>query len=298
MTFLLLVIAATLAGLAVAAVARRWSRAGVGPPSATEAAREAGAALRARRGPLAARLDPAVATGLLLTVAGVAIAAGALVVGVLAYLVRRDGELVQLDRSLATWAHEQATPASTWCLEAVSRLGEPRVVIGLAVVLAIAETLRTRSRWVVPFVLVVVAGNGLLTTLVKELADRVRPELNPIAATLGPSFPSGHSSWSMAFWCAAALLLSQGRPRNARIAIFAVAAAIVVLVAGSRVLLSVHWLSDVFAGLALGAAWFSVCAIAFGGRVLRFGAAAESAERAAARHGRAGARVAQRQLPH
>ena len=64
MTFLLLVIAATLAGLAVAAVARRWSRAGVGPPSATEAAREAGATLRARRGPLAARLDPAVATGL------------------------------------------------------------------------------------------------------------------------------------------------------------------------------------------------------------------------------------------
>ena len=101
-------------------------------------------------------------------------------------------------------------------------------MIGLAVVLAIAETLRTRARWVVPFLLVVVAGNGLLTTLVKELADRVRPELNPIAATLGPSFPSGHSSWSVAFLVAAALLLSPGRPRNARIAIFAVAAALVV----------------------------------------------------------------------
>jgi hypothetical protein len=41
----------------------------------------------------------------------------------------------------------------------------------------------------------------------------------------------------------------------------------------------VHWLSDVIAGLAVGSAWFCVCAIAFGGRLLRFGAPAEQAER-------------------
>jgi hypothetical protein len=43
------------------------------------------------------------------------------------------------------------------------------------------------------------------------------------------------------------------------------------------VLLDVHWLSDVVAGVALGWAWFAVCAIAFGGRLLRFGAGAEQA---------------------
>jgi len=43
----------------------------------------------------------------------------------------------------------------------------------------------------------------------------------------------------------------------------------------------VHWLSDVIAGLALGYAWFAVCAIAFGGRLLRFGAPAEEAVREA-----------------
>ena len=48
-------------------------------------------------------------------------------------------------------------------------------------------------------------------------------------------------------------------------------------IAATRVLLDVHWLSDVVAGLALGWAWFAVCAIAFGGRLLRFGAAAEAA---------------------
>jgi undecaprenyl-diphosphatase len=55
------------------------------------------------------------------------------------------------------------------------------------------------------------------------------------------------------------------------------------MVAGSRVLLDVHWLSDVIAGLALGSAWFSVCVVAFGGRLLEFGAAAEQAARVAKR---------------
>ena len=60
-----------------------------------------------------------------------------------------------------------------------------------------------------------------------------------------------------------------------------VAAGIAVAVAASRVLLDLHWLTDVIAGLMLGWAWFAVCAIAFGGRILRFGAAASTAARAA-----------------
>ena len=56
----------------------------------------------------------------------------------------------------------------------------------------------------------------------------------------------------------------------------ATAVAIAVGVAASRVLLDVHWLSDVVAGIVLGWAWFAVCSIAFGGRLLHFGAPAET----------------------
>jgi membrane-associated phospholipid phosphatase len=59
------------------------------------------------------------------------------------------------------------------------------------------------------------------------------------------------------------------------------AAGIAVGVAATRVLLDVHWLTDVIAGLSLGWAWFAVCAMAFGGRILRFGAAIEIAADAA-----------------
>jgi membrane-associated phospholipid phosphatase len=50
----------------------------------------------------------------------------------------------------------------------------------------------------------------------------------------------------------------------------------------SRVLLDVHWLSDVIAGLSLGWAWFAFCVIAFGGRLLRFAAPLQRDTRVAA----------------
>src|SRR5215204_1374262 len=257
MTLLLLFLVAAATAGAVIALTWRWTGAGgPGAPSAIGAARRAGDVIRRHPGSgtaLAKRLDPRAATGLGLTLALVVIVAGGVLLGVLAYLVRGDTELVRLDESVANWGDRNASTFSTDGLNAITHLGEPMVIVGLAAVLAVVETVRTRSVWVVPFIAVVVAGNGVLTTTVKDLADRVRPTLNPIAETLGPSFPSGHSSWSIAFCAATALLMTRGRGRTARALIVGAAAALTVTIAGSRVLLGVHWLSDVIGGLALGA---------------------------------------------
>jgi membrane-associated phospholipid phosphatase len=260
---LVLVLASVAAGAAVALLARLWPR--------VDARRPGPLSRRARR------LDPGAATGLALTLALAAIVLGGLVVGALALVIRGHTGATGLDASVARWANEHATPFTTRVLERFTNIGRPGTVIVLAVILGVVETIRTRSRWVAPFLFVVLAGNGLITTTIKHLADRVRPALNPAAAALGPSFPSGHSSWSAAFFAAAALVLGRHASRRTRVALAAVAAGLAVAVAASRVLLDVHWLTDVVAGLALGWAWFAVCAIAFGGRLLRFGATGEPA---------------------
>jgi membrane-associated phospholipid phosphatase len=269
MTLLVLVIVVTLSGLAAGRIAWRWTgRAGA---PRTQAAVE--------RSRWAQRLDPQAATGLALTLAFAVIVLGGLVLAMLAYLVRGKTEVVRIDSGVAAWGDRNVSGFATDALTAISQIGEPKVVIALAALVAIVETIRTRSRWVIPFMALVVAGNGMITTTVKELADRARPALNPIAKTLGPSFPSGHSSWSFALFAASALLATRARSRRAQALIVGACTAAAVSIAATRVLLGVHWLSDVIAGLAVGSAWFCVCAIAFGGRLLRFGAPAEQAER-------------------
>ncbi|HEU4658282.1 MAG TPA: phosphatase PAP2 family protein [Capillimicrobium sp.] len=255
------------------------------PPVVVEEAVRAGEAARRHAGLrafVARRLDPGGVTGLVLTLAfGAAIGFG-VVLAIVTYLVRATTEVEAIDEGAAEWAHDHATGWSTDALHVVTDVGDPDTAIALALVLGVVAIAVMRDRWVVPFLLCVVGGNALITTTVKELADRARPAIDPVAATLGPSFPSGHSSYSAAFFAAAALVLGRRLGTWGRAALGGAAAALAVAVASSRVLLDVHWVSDVVAGLALGWSWFAICAIAFGGRLLRFGAPAEAMRRAAA----------------
>jgi membrane-associated phospholipid phosphatase len=252
---------------------------------AVEAARAVGEAApppRWLRRALSSRLDRTVASGLLLTLALVTAIGGGVVLGVLAYLIRSLSATQGIDNAVAAWGFDHRSAVSTRGLHLITDLGTAQVVLALAVVVVAVDFLRTRGRWAAPFLLAVYVGQEALTLSVKELAGRVRPAFDPAAAGLGPSFPSGHSATSAAFYAAAALVLGRRARRPVRVLLVGLAVAIAAAVAASRVLLDYHWLSDVVGGLALGWAWFAVCAILFGGRLLRPTAGIEAAETAAA----------------
>ncbi|HEY3611431.1 MAG TPA: phosphatase PAP2 family protein, partial [Pseudonocardiaceae bacterium] len=88
-----------------------------------------------------------------------------------------------------------------------------------------------------------------IETAVKALVDRSRPVFgHPVATAGGAAFPSGHTAGSAALYGILVLLL-------VRRALVTVAATVFVLAVGaSRVVLGVHYLSDVVGGLALGIA--------------------------------------------
>lgn len=285
MPLILLLIVSFLAGVTVFLAARRYPAPSMAAPTASLAvAQTVGRSVAEHtnlRSRLYRRLDPMAATGLALTLALVVVIGGGLLLAILAYFVRSNSRLVQLDRSVAQWGNDHAGSLSTHGLNLITQLAGTWTIVVLAVVVAIVEYVRASSRWIVPYLAVVLVGESLLTLAVKDLAHRVRPTFNPIAATLGPSFPSGHSATAAAFYAAVALLLGRRRGHGARSLLAGGAAGLAVAVASSRVLLDVHWVSDVIAGLALGWAWFAICSIAFGGRLLQFGAAVESAARAA-----------------
>ena len=280
MPLLVLVLAALATGGLVAFVARHYP-ASATRPSAAAVARAAGHKLGHHQRLLHAierGLSPKVASGLALAIAFGLVLAGGLLFGALAYLLRTSSMLADLDASVAQWGADHAGDVSDDTLNLITHLGGTEVVVFLAIVVGVAEYVRKPNRWIAPFLVVVLLGQNLLTNGIKELLDRARPTLNPIAETLGPSFPSGHSATAAAFWAACALLIGRGRSKDVRAMLAGAAAAIAVAVACTRVLLDLHWLSDVIAGLILGWTWFAVSAIAFGGRVLHLGAAVTVAE--------------------
>ena len=283
MPLLILLILALTVGLATGLLVWRLPRTVAPADPAAESARKVGETIgrhRALRRALGARFDPAAVTGLALTLALLLVIGGGVLFGLLAYLVRSNAHLHGIDNGVAKWGNTHGSAFSTDGLNVVTQLGGIYLVIALCVVLALGVTFVERSVWVIPFVIAVIGGEEILTLTVKDLAHRVRPAFNPAAASLGPSFPSGHSATAAAFYACAAFLIGRRRGRPARALLAGLAVGLAVAVAASRVLLDVHWLTDVIAGLALGWAWFSVCSIAFGGRLLRFGAGAETAERA------------------
>ena len=264
--------AALAAGLLALLGARWYARSPLTPERPTEEiARTVGDEVRQHTGLrrlVVRRLDRSVTTGLLLTLALALTLVGGLVLGVLALLVRRVPVIQHVDNFVAVWGHDHRGQLSTSGLKAITELGNIKVVIGFAIGLVIVDAFRRRNRWSFLFLVTVLAGMEASMLVVKDIVGRVRPAFDPAAATLGPSFPSGHSATAAAFYAAAALIVGRTLRRPARQLVIAGAIGIAVAVAASRVLLDLHWLSDVVGGLALGWAWFALCAVVFGGRLL------------------------------
>ena len=148
-------------------------------------------------------------------------------------------------------------------LKAVTLLGSTAVlciIVGLAVIF-----LAIRRRWrLALYLLVAGAGALVLDPVLKALVGRLRPVLaHPIAHGTGSSFPSGHALGSMICYGALLLVFLPAARGRGRILLKVVVAAIVLIVGISRILLGVHYVSDVVGGWAVGVIWLGITAFAF-----------------------------------
>lgn len=105
-----------------------------------------------------------------------------------------------------------------------------------------------------------VVGSEATTWVVKYLVDRPRPTFLPdVASASSPSFPSAHAAGSLALVGALAIIVA-GRldGRSQRVVVGLVAAVLVALVGFSRLLLNVHFPTDVAGGFLVGGFWVLV----------------------------------------
>jgi undecaprenyl-diphosphatase len=229
-------------------------------------------------------MDPATATGLALTAALAVATADVLGTGALLLMVQTNSGFARWDQAAGRWGANHATPLSTDVLRHVSLLGGTMGVITLGLIVCAVELVRTHQRAVPLFLAIVFGGVTILVNVTKLVVGRARPDIRRLTGFSGSSFPSGHAATAAAVFAAFALLLGLRRSHRTKAVLAGVAVGVATGVATTRVLLGVHWLTDVTAGLAVGWAWFALCSIAFGGRLLHFGAPVEAAERAVAQH--------------
>lgn len=171
---------------------------------------------------------------------------------------QQGGRLLGFDTSLAEQLHAQLPLPVLRAIAMFTHLGDLLWVAPVSTVIAVVLLLRRQRRlagtWIVALLGIMPINGGL-----KALFRRVRPlHDHGFIVEPGWSFPSGHAFGAMVFYGMLAYVLLRLAPRFHR-AILAAAILLIGVIGISRILLQVHYFSDVMAGYAAGAAWLVLC---------------------------------------
>ena len=144
-------------------------------------------------------------------------------------------------------------PALAAIARGLTALGEPTVLISACVACALWLWYAGRGRLGVLLLLIAMLGRGL-SEAQKYWVARARPDLEAhLVVVKTQSFPSGHAASSMIFYLALTIALTSGtRWQRAGPA---AAVMLSLLIGTSRVMLGVHWPSDVIGGWTFGMLW-------------------------------------------
>jgi membrane-associated phospholipid phosphatase len=131
----------------------------------------------------------------------------------------------------------------------ITQLGAPLLLELAALALVVVYVRRGRPR-LAGYVAISVLGAELVSALLKTVVERVRPCVDAPSCPGSTSFPSGHSVGAAAFWITVVVLLLPVAGKRAWLLLV-----VPPVVALTRVLLGVHYPSDVLAGLLVGGCW-------------------------------------------
>ena len=160
------------------------------------------------------------------------------------------------DRSVYEAVYAGHRPVLLALARIFTALGEPTVLVTAGFLVAGWIWWKRHPHLAFAILLIVLVGRGLAEAQ-KYWIARVRPDLEPhLVVVKTSSFPSGHATSSMIFYLTVALALTMGT-RWHRVAAGG-AILLSLLIGTSRVMLGVHWPSDVIGGWAFGLLWVLV----------------------------------------
>lgn len=151
------------------------------------------------------------------------------------------------------------SPSMTAFMKFITFLGSAEFLVPAFLLLIGYAFFIEKNKWLGIKVASVGLSSLLLMFTLKLLFNRARPEFPLLGEVPGLSFPSGHALMSFSFYGLLAYFLwNEFSGRRVRYLLVTVSLLLILLIAASRVYLRVHYLSDVMAGLCLGAMWLII----------------------------------------
>lgn len=173
-----------------------------------------------------------------------------LIVGVKVFEDVLANESGVVDRLILTFVHRHIPVSLQAFFNAVTMAGSAAAVVATAVGAAVALVIM-KHRLEGLLMMASLGMASLLVYIIKTATGRARPDLWDAQWYWGSSFPSGHTLHTAAVATALALCAARLWPNSARWAM-TLALSWSLLVALSRLVLGVHWPSDVLAAICLG----------------------------------------------
>lgn len=177
----------------------------------------------------------------------------ALVVAVVGIKVSEDAinrESGPFDILVLQFIHANVAPALTGIFEAVTFSGSASVLVPLVIVVVVA-LLFAKRRFEALLLTVSAVCAGLSVYVLKSLVGRARPRLWDTEWYWGSSFPSGHTLVVAALATATVVSVNRIWPGSHKFATL-IAFVWVFSVGLSRLVLGVHWPTDVLAAICIG----------------------------------------------
>ena len=148
-------------------------------------------------------------------------------------------------------------------IRSITTAGNTATLVGVLALAVLYLVIRREGR-LAAFLIASAAGGFVLGPVLKDLVGLLRPVVaHPIAHGLGNSFPSGHALNSTICYGALLLVFLPAARGNWRKAFKIIIFSLIVLIGISRILLGVHFVSDVLGGWAIGVTWLGITTTAF-----------------------------------
>jgi len=138
----------------------------------------------------------------------------------------------------------------------ITAMGD-KIGIGIVAILALGWLLIKKRNYVgaAALALSTAIGNEV-SKLFKDFFERPRPDLEHLVSVKSYSYPSGHAMVGMiVYFMIAYLLMEEARSKAGKVIIAVITAILLLLIGASRIILQVHYPSDVLGGYALGYLW-------------------------------------------